>query len=177
MDKTQYFNEVMARTEELFYHELSDCACWKTEFIGVDFIQSKNIQGSTPEEIIENSIREIVAAGFTEKISYSIRGNDILLYVKIKGCLHMPKEVILKKRGIKPYNCPIINMILDQLIEKLNFETTYVADVEIDENSNECVLKCGIFETPEKIGNVCDWSSECQLVDEQDEWKTVICDA
>jgi hypothetical protein len=38
MDRTDYFNEMMARLEELFYHELSDCACWKTEFIGVDFI-------------------------------------------------------------------------------------------------------------------------------------------
>ena len=51
MGKTEYFNDMMARLEELFYHELSDCACWKTEFIGVDFIQSKDIQGKTPSEI------------------------------------------------------------------------------------------------------------------------------
>ena len=53
MDRTEYFNDVMARMEELFYHELSDCACWKTEFVGVDFIQSREIRGRTPEEIIE----------------------------------------------------------------------------------------------------------------------------
>ena len=54
MDKTAYFNDLMARTEELFYHEMSDCAAWKTEFIGVDFIQSRNITGGSPVEIIES---------------------------------------------------------------------------------------------------------------------------
>ena len=54
MDRTAYFNDLMARIEELFYHEMSDCACWKTEFIGVDFIQALDIQGNTPQEIIEN---------------------------------------------------------------------------------------------------------------------------
>lgn len=175
MDRTQYFNDMMARLEELFYHELSDCACWKTEFIGVDFLQAKDIQGDTPAEIIETCIREITTAGFVEEISYSIGGRDILLYVKVRGCLHIPKEARLKQRGIKIYNCPIINMILDQIIEKLNFETTYVADINVDENRKECLIKCAIFESPDKIGNVCDWSDECRLIDESDAWKAVKC--
>ena len=175
MDRTQYFNDMMARLEALFYHELSDCACWKTEFIGVDFLQSKNIQGDTPAEIIESSIREITTAGFAEQISYSIGGLDILLFLKVNGGLHIPKEIRLKQSGIKIYNCPIINMILDQIIEKLNFETTYVADIDVDENRKECLIKCAIFESPEKIGNVCDWSDECRLIDENNEWKTVKC--
>jgi hypothetical protein len=45
MDRMAYCNDLMARIEELFWHELSDCAGWKTEFIGVDFIQSENIEG------------------------------------------------------------------------------------------------------------------------------------
>jgi hypothetical protein len=166
---------MLARLEELFYHELSDCACWKTEFIGVDFLQAKDIRGDTPAEIIETCIREITTAGLVEEISYSIGGLDILLYVRVGKCLHIPKEVKLKQRGIKIYNCPIINMILDQIIEKLNFETTYVADIDVDENSKECLIKCAIFESPEKIGNVCDWSDECRLIDENDAWKTVQC--
>ena len=175
MDRTQYFNEMMARLEELFYHELSDCACWKTEFIGVDFIQSKDIQGTTPAEIIESCVREITAAGLAREISYSIGGQDILLYARVNGCLHLPKEVALSKRGIKIYNCPIINMILDQIIEKLNYETTYVADLEVDEKNGECLIKSAIFESPAKIGNVCDWSDECRLIDENNQWTTVNC--
>jgi hypothetical protein len=175
MDKTAYFNDLMARTEELFYHELSDCAAWKTEFIGVDFIQSKDITGKSPAEIIESCIREITAAGLIKGASYSIGGREILLYLRIQECIHIPKEVRLLKGGIEPYNCPIVNMVLDQLIEKLNFATTYVAELEVNQQTNECMIKCAIFETADKIGNVCDWSDECRLIDENDEWKTVSC--
>jgi hypothetical protein len=175
MDQIDYFNDLMARTEALFYHELSDCAAWKTEFIGVDFIQSKDIKGGSPAEIIESCIQEITDAGLIKGASYSIGGQDILLYLRIQECIHVPKEVKLLKGGIEPYNCPIVNMVLDQLIEKLNFETTYVADLEVDPAANECLIKCAIFETADKIGNVCDWSDECRLIDENDQWKTVKC--
>jgi hypothetical protein len=66
-------------------------------------------------------------------------------------------------------------MVLDQLIEKLNFTTTYVAELEVDPEKNECIVKCAIFETADKIGNVCDWSDECRLIDENDEWTTIQC--
>ena len=175
MDKTAYFNDLMARTEELFYHELSDCAAWKTEFIGIDFIRAKAIQGDTPGQIIENCIREMAGAGLIKEASYSIGGESILLYLKVRGCIHVPKEVKLQQGGIEPYNCPIINMILDQLIEKLNFATTYVAELEVDADKGECTVKSAIFETADKIGNVCDWSDECRLIDENDQWETVSC--
>ena len=137
MDRTSYFNELLARTEELFYHELSDCAGWKTEFIGVDFIQSKDIKGETPTEIIEGCLKEITEAGLIREASYSIGGRDVLLLLKIKGCVHTPKEAMLQSHGIKPYNCPIVNMVLDQLIEKLKFERTYVADLDVDAEKSE----------------------------------------
>ena len=175
MDKTAYFNDLMARTEELFYHELSDCAAWKTEFIGVDFIQSQAITGDTPGAIIENCIRVMATEGLIREASYSIGGESILLYLKVRGCIHIPKEVKLQKGGIEPYNCPIVNMILDQLIEKLNFATTYVANLEVDADKGECSIKCAVFETPDKIGNVCDWSDECRLIDDNNQWETVSC--
>lgn len=174
MDKITYFNDLLARTEELFYHELSDCAAWKTEYIGIDFIQSKEIQGETADEIIESCIKEIIAAGLIGGASYAIRGKDILLNLKIQKCVHIPKEVKLQKGGIKPYNCPIVNMVLDQLIEKLNYATTYVADLKVNSEKGECVIRNAIFQTPEKIGEVSDWSEECRLIDEQKEWKEVV---
>lgn len=175
MDRTEHFNDMMARMEELFYHELSDCACWKTEFVGVDFIQSREIRGSTPTEIIECCIKEITTAGLVKEISYSLGGRDILLYVRVQDCIHLSKEVKLKERGIKIYNCPIINMILDQLIEKLNFETTYVAEIECDATNKACMIKSAVYESQDKIGNVCDWTDECRLIDEEDKWITVEC--
>ena len=46
MNEMQYCNELLGRMEELFYQELSDCAGWKTELVGIDFIQAKDIKGS-----------------------------------------------------------------------------------------------------------------------------------
>jgi len=173
MDKMDYCNDVMARMEELFFHELSDCAGWKTEFIGVDFIQSENIEGETREDIIRNCIKAITAAGIAEEGSFAIAGKDVLLRLKVKGCIHMGKEARLKDRGIKIYNCIIANMINDQLIEKLNYETAYIGSIDADEEENLCEIKVAIYETMEKIGCVSDWSEECQRIDENDEWETI----
>jgi len=170
MENIAYFNDLLARTEELFYHELSDCAAWKTEYIGIDFIQGKDIKGSTASEIIENCIKEITAAGFIKGASYAIRGNEILLNMKIKQCIHLPKEAKLQAGGIKPYNCPIINMVLDQLIEKTGYATTYVADLQVDQDAKECTIKSAIYATPDKIGDVSDWNEECRLIDANNEW-------
>ena len=160
MDNTQYFNDLMVRMEELFYHELSDCAGWKTQFVGVDFIQSKNIKGKTPEEVIENCIREIESAGLVKDMTYSIGGKGILVKLAMNSCVHIPKEARLKKDGFKVYNCPIANMVLDQLIEKLQFETNYIADIEVDEKAGNCKIKCAVYPTIGHIGMVSDWSKE-----------------
>ena len=123
MNKMTYCNELIVRLEELLFHELSGCAAWKVEMVGVDFIQSKDIQGDTPDEVVRNSIKEIVDSGLVTEMTHEIGGRGVLLTLNMKGCAHLPKEVRLKKDGVKPYICPITNMILDQFIEKLNYET------------------------------------------------------
>ena len=160
MDRTEYFNDMIFRLEELLYHELSEMAAWKVEFVGTDFIQAKDIRGDTEEDVIENTIKEIVDAGLVKDMKYSIGGKGILLKLSIKDCIHLPKEVRLKKDKIKPFVCPMTYMVLDQLIEKLGYETTYLADLDIDENTGECNVKCAIYETPDKIGLISDWSTE-----------------
>ncbi|MFH1122802.1 MAG: hypothetical protein V1758_03995, partial [Pseudomonadota bacterium] len=124
MDKMDYCNDMLVRLEELLYHELSGCAAWKVELIGVDFIQSKNIQGTTPDKVIQNCIREIKAAGLVKDMGYQIGGRGIKLELTMKGCAHLPKETRLRRDGVEPYICPMSNMIMDQLIEKLNYDTT-----------------------------------------------------
>ncbi|MFH1490818.1 MAG: hypothetical protein ABII06_18095, partial [Pseudomonadota bacterium] len=74
MNEMEYCNEVLVRLEELLFHELSGCAAWKVELVGVDFIQSKNIQGNTPDEVISNCIREIKDAGFVKEMTHEIGG-------------------------------------------------------------------------------------------------------
>jgi 2-aminobenzoate-CoA ligase len=156
----RYFNELLYRMEEVFHHELSDCASWKTEFVGTDFIQRQNIRGANEQELIRSCIESIKSAGLAEDIEFSIGGKGILLKLDIKGCPLMPKESMLRKAGIKPYNCPATNMILDQLIEKLGYATAYVADLSVDEQAGRCRVKAAIYATPDKVGEVSDWSAE-----------------
>ena len=160
MDNVEHFNDMLVRLEELLYHELSGCAAWKVELVGIDFIQSKKIEGNTEEEVINNCIKEITADGLVKNMTYSIGGKGILLNLKMESCIHLPKEIRLKKDGVKPYICPIANMIMDQLIEKLKYETTYLAKLDFNEKARECKVKCAIYETPDKIGLVSDWSKE-----------------
>ena len=160
MDTVKYLNDVIVRLEELLYHELSGCAAWKVEFVGIDFIQSKKIKGKTVDEVIKSCIKEIVAEGLVKGMSYKVGGKGVMLKLKINGCIHLPKEVRLKKEGVAPYICSIANMILDQLIEKLKYETTYLARLDINEKTKECTVIAAIYETPEKIGEVSDWTKE-----------------
>ncbi|MBI2316523.1 MAG: hypothetical protein HYU75_05765 [Betaproteobacteria bacterium] len=160
MDENRYANELLFRMEQLLFHELSNCAPWKTELVGIDFIQSQTISGSNEDEIISACIERIKAAGLAEDIEYSIGARDILLKLKVKGCRHLMKETLLRESGIKPYNCLAANMILDQLIEKLGYATTYVADLAPDEKARQCVVKAAIYATPEKIGAVSDWPKD-----------------
>ena len=160
MNEPEYYNDLLVRLEELFYHELSDCAPFKVELVGVDFIQSRDIKGDTPEEIIQSCIREIKEAGLVKEISYKIGGMGVKLELVINDCVHLQKELKIKKHGIRPYVCPITNMILDQLIEKLGYETTYVASMDIDEQTGECKIWSAIYETEEQIGQVCNWHEE-----------------
>ena len=89
----------------------------------------------------------------------------------------MGKEKRLKERGIKIYNCIIANMINDQLIERLDYETAYVAAIDVDEVEQHCEIKIAIYENMEKIGCVSDWSDECRRIDENNEWQTITANA
>lgn len=173
MDRMSYCNDLLARMEELFFHELSDCAGWKTEFVGTDFIQSQAISGDTRDEIIRSCLEAITRSGLAQQGSFAVAGRDILLRLKVKGCVHMGKEIRLKERGVKIYNCIIANMINDQLIEKLNYETAYVASIDADEKSGLCEIKVAIYETRDKIGCVSNWAEECARIDQNDEWQNI----
>ncbi|MBW1942892.1 MAG: hypothetical protein JRJ51_08650 [Deltaproteobacteria bacterium] len=154
-----YFNEMLSRFEALFYHEITGTAVKKVDLIGIDLIQSKEISGETTDELIGNCIDALKAMGIAKDIQFSIHGHGILLKLEVEGCLHIAKESKLKKEGIVPYMCPIANMIGDRLIEVLNYETTYMADMNIDEKKGKCIIKYAIFENIGKIGQVSDWTT------------------
>jgi hypothetical protein len=157
MDSIKYCNEVMARLETLMYQELSGMAYWKCEFVGPDFIRSKKIEGKNVPQIAESCIKEITAAGIASNITYKTGGDGLLLKMKVKGCMHHAKEVLVRAEGVNPYICPVANMVLDQIHEKLRFETSYLAKLAIDEKTKQCLIYMALYETGDKIGHVTDW--------------------
>ena len=158
MDMMSYCNECLARYEELLFQELARASMWKPEYVGIDYIQSKSIEGGTVEEVIDSCVRVMKEDGLVKDIAYKRGQEGIALKLVVKGCVHMPKEIRLKKEGIKPYCCPITNMILDRILELLHFEITFLGgQMEIDEGKGECIIRCGIWESADKIGIMSDW--------------------
>jgi hypothetical protein len=153
-----YFNEILSRLEAQFYHEIGLTAVKKLDLAGIDLLLSKEIKGDSVEQLIRNCIKAITSAGIAKDISFSIHGNGILLKLEVEGCIHLAKEKKLKAEGIKPYMCPIANMIGDRIIEVLKYETTYMAEMDIHDNVGRCTVKYAIFENVDKIGQVSDWT-------------------
>ncbi len=154
---SSYYNDMLARFEEIMLQELSWCAPWKLDFIGTDFLASKNIKGDTLESVVNASIKEMKAGGIVRDIAYKTGGKGILLRLDVDGCVHIPMEARVKKDEIKPFFCPMANMIMDQVMNNLKYVATYLADMEIDEQSRHCVVRCALYENAEKIGEVSDW--------------------
>ena len=116
-ETTQYFNDMLAQLEALLYHEVALSAVKKVDFVGTDYLNTKEIQGDTAEEIVESCIKELTTKGIVKEAKHSLHGFDILLKLEIKGCIQIPKEAKLKREGIEPYMGPIANMIGDRIIE------------------------------------------------------------
>jgi hypothetical protein len=160
MDQIAYTNDLLVRFEEIFYHELSQInARCKVELIGTDFLENnKNIKGKTVEEIVDKCVEEIKKSGLVKGLTGKVAGKGVLLKLNVTGCVHLPKEARLKADGIEPYMCPISNMIMGQIIEKLNYLTSYTARLEVDNTKGQCELFCAVYENMEKIGQVSDWT-------------------
>lgn len=161
MDQIAYTNDLLVRFEEIFYHELSQInARCKVELIGTDFLENKNINGKTIEELVDNCVTEIKNSGLVKELKARIAGKGVLLKLNVEGCIHLPKEARLKADGIEPYMCPISNMITGQIIDKLNYLTSYTARLKVDNTRGECELFCAVYENMDKIGQVSDWLKE-----------------
>jgi hypothetical protein len=161
MDQIAYTNDLLNRFEEIFYHELSQInARCKVELIGTDFLRDKDINGKNIDEVVQNCISEIKKGGLVKDMTSKVGGKGILLKLNVKGCVHLPKEAKIEADGIEPYMCPISNMILGQIIDRLNYLTTYTARLEVNQAKAECTVMCAVYEDDSKIGLVSDWDKE-----------------
>jgi hypothetical protein len=138
------------------YQELSGMAYWKCEFVGPDFIRKQNIQGNTVEEIVESCKKPIIENGLVSSIDYKTDGS-LLLKLKVKNCIHLEKERLVKAEGVAPYICPIANMVLDMIHQKLNYRTSYLSKIAINDDEKQCLLYMALYKTHDDIGKITDW--------------------
>ena len=106
---------------------------------------------------VDGCTQKIKEGGLVKDMRSTVAGEGVLLKLEVNGCVHMPMEKKLKADNIKPFMCPIANIITDQLVKVLNYETTFLAGIDVDEKAGKCVIKCGIFADIDKIGVVSDW--------------------
>jgi len=156
MDNIKYCNELLSRVEALMYQELSGMAYWKCEFVGTDFIRAQNIAGSTVEEIVESCKKPMIENGLVSSIDYKTDGS-LLLKLKVKNCIHLEKERLVKAEGVAPYICPIANMVLDQIHQKLKYQTSYLSKIAMNEGEKQCLLYMALYKTHDDIGKTADW--------------------
>ena len=156
MDNIKYCNEVLSRVEALMYQELSGMAYWKCEFVGADYIRAQKIEGKTVEEIVESCKKAIIAGGLVSDIEYKTDGS-LLLKLTVKNCIHHEKERLVKLEGVAPYICPIANMVLDQIHEKLKYRTSYLSKIAINAEEKKCLLYMALYKTHDDIGKTADW--------------------
>jgi len=145
MDSIKYCNEMMARLETLMYQELSGMAHWKCEFVGTDFIRSRTFREIAFLKSSKNCVKEMKAAGIVSDITYKTSPDGIMLKLKVKNCIHHAKEVLVEEEGVAPYICPIANMVLDQIHEKLKYTTSYKAKQAIDEEKKQCLVYMALY--------------------------------
>jgi hypothetical protein len=161
MDKetAAYYNDCIARFEEIAYQELSNMIRSKVEYIGTDFLKNKITTGNSVENIVENCIKEIKAGGLVGDMTYSRGGGGLLLTFEVKNCIHLPMEAKLQEGlrnegGVEPYLCPIANMIINRIFEILKYQMVFKATMEPDPSAGECLVKCAIYESQDKIGKI-----------------------
>ena len=143
-----YFNDVLARYEEriVVLTGRTEYARFGFEITGADFIRSKKIEGTTLDEMIDNCIKEITAAGIARSITYSpspLPKPEGEVEMKVSGCIHLPKEARLKEDGVNPFICPLGNMISAVIQENAKYElgSVGIRSGVIDQEKKECILK------------------------------------
>ena len=153
----QYFNDILARHEEriVVLTGRTDYARFGFEITGADFVRSRNIEGKTLDEMMDNAIKQIVAAGIAESITYSpspLPKPEGPVEFKVSGCIHLAKEARLKQDGVTPFICPLGNMLTAVILENAHFEMGSVGNRGggIDLDARVCTLKSQLCENIDK---------------------------
>ncbi len=143
MDNT-YFKDIVSSLEKSLYYERGRGGYFRATMVGTDFIDRQNIQGKTPDEVIENCIKILVQNKMIERASYVKDESGTFFTLKIRGCGHLPVEARLKEEGVPAFVCAPTNMILYKIRQVMDLAVE-IADITVDQGTRECTVRVVIF--------------------------------
>ena len=143
IDQT-YFQDTFSALVKSLYYERGRGAYFRATMVGRDYIDRREIKGSTSEEVIENCIDVLVENNIIEKATYKKDESDTFFTFEVKGCAHLPVEAWLEGEGVPAFVCPPINMILYKIRQLIDLAVE-IADITVNQEEGKCIVRVVIF--------------------------------
>lgn len=140
----KYFRDTFSALVKAFYYERGGGAYFRATMIGTDFIEDKEINGETPQEIIENCLQVLTESKIIGNSSYDKDESDTFFTFEIKGCAHLPVERQLQEEGVPAFVCPPINIILYKIRQLIDLAVE-IADITVKQDEGKCTVRVVIF--------------------------------
>ena len=144
MIDSTYFQDTFSALVKSLYYERGRGAYFRATMVGRDFIDRREIQGNTSEEVIENCINYLVENNIIEKATYKKDESDTFFTFEIKGCAHLPVEARLEEEGVPAFVCPPINIILYKIRQVIGLAVE-IADITVDQEGGKCIVRVVVF--------------------------------
>jgi hypothetical protein len=144
MIERTYFHDTFSALVKSLYYERGRGAYFRATMVGRDFIDRREIQGNTSDEVIENCIGVLVENNIIEKAAYEKDESDTFFTFEVKGCAHLPVEARLKEEGVPAFVCPPINIILYKIRQLIGLAVE-IADITVHQEEGKCIVRVVIF--------------------------------
>lgn len=144
----EYANQVIFDVVKAFWDERGLGARFRLYNVGKDYFLDKlGLCGDACrgfETVVPELSRGLKSEGIAEELSIA-RGEENVLTVKVRGCIHRPVEEKLMAAGIAPFFCPCTNLVM-ALAEGVLGMAAEQACIEV--RGDECIATVVLFRRP-----------------------------
>lgn len=144
MRDSSYFRDIVSALEKALYYERGRGGYFRATMVGTDFIDRKEIEGETSEEVIHNCVNVLIENEMIEKGTAKKDESGTFFTFEIEGCAHLPVEAKLKKEGVPAFVCPPINMILYKIRDRVGLAVE-IADIAVNQDDERCTVRVVVF--------------------------------
>ncbi len=127
-----YANSLVFELEKAFWDERGKGARFRLTTIGREFFNNKvrsSLKSTNLDDILRTIEEVLKREGIASKVTYS--SEERLLRVQIEGCVHRPVEEMMIARGIEPFTCLPINLLV-LAIEEVWDRPAELAEIKIE---------------------------------------------